>query len=64
MPQPARPFALPADETAAPPPPVWPPQPLPTPSQQGSDGVAHSPTIKWPPAGGPNDAAKPYRSLR
>ena len=53
-----------SNERVAPTPVLWPPKPLPLPSVTGSDGTAHDPTIKWPAAGGPDDATKPYRSLR
>ena len=64
MPSPTRPFTLSDAEQVAAPPPVYPPQELPLPAQQNSDGVAHSPSIKWPEAGGSDDLVKPYKSLR
>lgn len=38
-------------------------QPLTTPSQEVVEGYAHghSPRIPWPPAGGPDDAKKPFK---
>jgi hypothetical protein len=51
-------------ERPQPKPPVYPPQVLPLPSETDSDGIMHSPTIKWPAAGGPDDARLPYKNLR
>jgi hypothetical protein len=41
-----------------------PPTKLPDDSERNSDGTMHSPSIKWPVAGGLDDAAKPFKSLR
>ena len=30
----------------------------------GTDGVDHPPEIKWPPAGGPDDAHKPFKNAK
>jgi hypothetical protein len=63
-------FKISDGETSAPLPPVQPPQRLPLPSSENSNGREHSPSIPWPPAldtpagetiPGP---AKPYKSLR
>ena len=61
---PPAPITTPAEPSPQPPPPVLSGQPAPIPSHQSSDGTAHSTSIKWPAAGGPDDAAKPFKSLR
>ena len=61
---PATPDAVPPEPSPQPPPPVLSGKPATLPSHQGSDGTAHSTSIKWAPAGGHDDAAKPFKRLR
>ena len=37
---------------------------MPDDSEQSPDGTMHSPTNKWGPVGGPDDAALPFKNLR
>ena len=57
-----RPYRISDGQTAAPSPPVYPPQRLPLPNEASSNGTMHSPTIAWPPPQEP--PTKPYKSLR
>lgn len=57
-----KPFNLTDGEKAAPPPPVWPPQPAPLPSGTNANGHAHSETIAWPAA--QNDVQLPFKNTR
>lgn len=51
-------------ETPTPPPHSPPTSKMPDDAEVDSDGKMHSPSIKWPAAGGPDDAAKPFKNLR
>lgn len=60
----AGPFRFPNAEQVSPQPQLWPPSPLPLPSATPANGVMHDPVIPWPKAGGPEDVARPWKSLR